>query len=174
MYAGYYGRPRPVAETLDLVGLADQRATRCGQMSGGQRRRLDVALALIGDPELIFLDEPTTGFDPAARQSAWAVIAGLRDLGKTIFLTTHYMEEAEELADRIAVLAAGRIVAQGSPPPSAAGTRSIGHQLHPPAGRARHRPAARRGRLRYPDGRRSPGSGNRKPGAPARNPGRLG
>jgi ABC-2 type transport system ATP-binding protein len=115
MYAGYYGRPRPVAETLDLVGLTDHRATRCAQMSGGQRRRLDVALALIGDPELIFLDEPTTGFDPAARQSAWAVIAGLRDLGKTIFLTTHYMEEAEELADRIAVLAAGRIVAQGSP-----------------------------------------------------------
>jgi ABC-2 type transport system ATP-binding protein len=115
MYAGYYGRPRPVAETLDLVGLTDQRATRCGQMSGGQRRRLDVALALVGDPELIFLDEPTTGFDPAARQSAWAVIAGLRDLGKTIFLTTHYMEEAEELADRIAVLAAGQIVAQGSP-----------------------------------------------------------
>ena len=115
MYAGYYGRPRPVAETLDLVGLTGQRATRCGQMSGGQRRRLDVALALIGDPELIFLDEPTTGFDPAARQSAWAVIAGLRDLGKTIFLTTHYMEEAEELADRIAVLAAGQIVAQGSP-----------------------------------------------------------
>ncbi len=115
MYAGYYGRPRPVAETLDLVGLTGQRATRCAQMSGGQRRRLDVALALIGDPELIFLDEPTTGFDPAARQSAWAVIAGLRDLGKTIFLTTHYMEEAEELADRIAVLAAGQIVAQGSP-----------------------------------------------------------
>ena len=83
-------------------------------MSGGQRRRLDVALALIGDPELIFLDEPTTGFDPAARKSAWEVIAGLRDLGKTIFLTTHYMEEAEYLADRIAVLAAGRIVAEGT------------------------------------------------------------
>jgi ABC-2 type transport system ATP-binding protein len=83
-------------------------------MSGGQRRRLDVALALIGDPELIFLDEPTTGFDPAARQSAWNVIAGLRDLGKTVFLTTHYMEEAEHLADRIAVLAAGRIVAEGT------------------------------------------------------------
>jgi ABC-2 type transport system ATP-binding protein len=115
MYAGYYARPRPVAETLDLVGLSDHRATRCARMSGGQRRRLDVALALIGDPELIFLDEPTTGFDPAARQSLWATIAGLRDLGKTIFLTTHYMEEAEELADRIAVLAAGRIVAQGSP-----------------------------------------------------------
>jgi ABC-2 type transport system ATP-binding protein len=103
-----------VAETLELVGLADHRAKRCGRMSGGQRRRLDVALALIGDPELIFLDEPTTGFDPAARQSAWAVIAGLRDLGKTIFLTTHYMEEAEALADRIAVLSAGRIVAEGT------------------------------------------------------------
>ena len=114
LYAGYYPKPRPVAETLALVGLTGQRAARCGRMSGGQRRRLDVALALIGDPELIFLDEPTTGFDPAARQSAWDVIAGLRDLGKTIFLTTHYMEEAERLADRIAVLAAGRIVATGT------------------------------------------------------------
>jgi ABC-2 type transport system ATP-binding protein len=113
LYAGYYPAPRPVGQTLELVGLAGQRAKRCGRMSGGQRRRLDVALALIGDPELIFLDEPTTGFDPAARQSAWDVIAGLRDLGKTVFLTTHYMEEAEHLADRIAVLAAGRIVAQG-------------------------------------------------------------
>jgi ABC-2 type transport system ATP-binding protein len=114
LYAGYYPASRPVAETLDLVGLADHRTARCGQMSGGQRRRLDVALALIGDPELIFLDEPTTGFDPAARKSAWGVIAGLRDLGKTIFLTTHYMEEAEYLADRIAVLAAGQIVAEGT------------------------------------------------------------
>jgi len=114
LYAGYYPRPRPVAETLDLVGLTDHRTVRCGRMSGGQRRRLDVALALIGDPELIFLDEPTTGFDPAARKSAWEVIAGLRDLGKTIFLTTHYMEEAEYLADRIAVLAAGKIVAEGT------------------------------------------------------------
>jgi len=115
LYAGYYPRPRPVAQTLELVGLTDHRAARCGQLSGGRRRRLDVALALIGDPELIFLDEPTTGFDPAARQSAWDVIAGLRDLGKTIFLTTHYMEEAEHLADRIAVIAAGRIVAEGTP-----------------------------------------------------------
>ncbi|HET9117479.1 MAG TPA: ABC transporter ATP-binding protein, partial [Pseudonocardiaceae bacterium] len=114
LYAGYYPSPRPVAETLDLVGLADRPTVRCGRLSGGQRRRLDVALALIGDPELVFLDEPTTGFDPAARQSAWAVIAGLRDLGKTIFLTTHYMEEAERLADRIAVIAAGRIVAEGT------------------------------------------------------------
>jgi len=114
LYAGYYPAPRPVDQTLELVGLAKQRAKKCGRMSGGQRRRLDVALALIGDPELIFLDEPTTGFDPAARQSAWDVIAGLRDLGKTIFLTTHYMEEAERLADRIAVLTAGRIVAEGT------------------------------------------------------------
>jgi len=114
LYAGYYPRPRPVAATLELVGLADRRAARCGRLSGGQRRRLDVALALIGDPELVFLDEPTTGFDPAARQSAWEVIAGLRDLGKTIFLTTHYMEEAERLADRIAVIAGGRIVAEGT------------------------------------------------------------
>jgi ABC-2 type transport system ATP-binding protein len=114
LYGGYYPRPRRVAETLELVGLADRRTATCGRLSGGQRRRLDVALALIGDPELVFLDEPTTGFDPAARQSAWEVIAGLRDLGKTIFLTTHYMEEAERLADRIAVIAAGRIVAEGT------------------------------------------------------------
>jgi len=114
LYAGYYPRPRPVGETLELVGLVGKRNARCGQLSGGQRRRLDVALALIGDPELIFLDEPTTGFDPAARQSTWAVVAGLRSLGKTIFLTTHYMEEAERLADRIAVIAAGQIVAEGT------------------------------------------------------------
>jgi ABC-2 type transport system ATP-binding protein len=94
LYAGYYSKARSVSETLSLVGLADRGATRCGRLSGGQRRRLDVALALVGDPELVFLDEPTTGFDPAARHSAWKVIAGLRDLGKTIFLTTHYMEEA--------------------------------------------------------------------------------
>jgi ABC-2 type transport system ATP-binding protein len=114
LYAGYYPRARAVAETLELVGLADRPTVRCGRLSGGQRRRLDVALALIGDPELVFLDEPTTGFDPAARQSAWEVIAGLRDLGKTIFLTTHYMEEAERLADWIAVIHSGSIVAEGT------------------------------------------------------------
>jgi len=115
LYAGYYPRTRSVHETLDLVGLADRPAIRCGELSGGQRRRLDVALALIGDPELLFLDEPTTGFDPAARRSTWDVIAGLRDLGKTIFLTTHYMEEAEHLADTIAVIAKGKVVAAGTP-----------------------------------------------------------
>ncbi len=115
LYAGYYPAPRDVDETLALVDLADQSDQRASALSGGQRRRLDVALALIGDPELIFLDEPTTGFDPAARRAAWEVIAGLRDLGKTVFLTTHYMEEAERLADRIAVIAAGQIVAEGTP-----------------------------------------------------------
>jgi ABC-2 type transport system ATP-binding protein len=115
LYAGYYRAPRSVDETLALVGLNEQADQRATALSGGQRRRLDVALALIGDPELIFLDEPTTGFDPAARRAAWEVIAGLRGLGKTVFLTTHYMEEAEWLADRIAVIAAGEIVAEGTP-----------------------------------------------------------
>jgi ABC-2 type transport system ATP-binding protein len=115
LYAGYYPAPRDVDQTLALVDLADQADQRASALSGGQRKRLDVALALIGDPELIFLDEPTTGFDPAARRAAWEVIAGLRDLGKTVFLTTHYMEEAERLADRIAVIAAGQIVAEGTP-----------------------------------------------------------
>jgi ABC-2 type transport system ATP-binding protein len=115
LYAGYYPAPRNIDETIALVGLAAQSGERATSLSGGQRRRLDVALALIGDPELIFLDEPTTGFDPSARRAAWEVIAGLRELGKTIVLTTHYMEEAERLADRIAVIAAGEIVADGTP-----------------------------------------------------------
>jgi ABC-2 type transport system ATP-binding protein len=115
MYAGYYPKPLPVARALELVGLTGKEHDRCDRLSGGQQRRLDMALALIGDPELIFLDEPTTGFDPTARRAAWDVIAGLRDLGKTIFLTTHYMEEAETLADRIMIIADGRIVASGTP-----------------------------------------------------------
>jgi ABC-2 type transport system ATP-binding protein len=115
LYAGYYAAPRNIAETIALVGLEEKADTLGEHLSGGQRRRLDVALALVGDPELIFLDEPTTGFDPSARRAAWDVIAGLRSLGKTVFLTTHYMDEAEHLADRIAVIAAGRIVADGTP-----------------------------------------------------------
>jgi ABC-2 type transport system ATP-binding protein len=115
MYAGYYPKPLPVGRALELVGLTDKADGRCDRLSGGQLRRLDMALALIGDPELIFLDEPTTGFDPSARHAAWDVISGLRELGKTIFLTTHYMEEAETLADQIMIIAAGRIVATGTP-----------------------------------------------------------
>jgi ABC-2 type transport system ATP-binding protein len=115
LYAGYYSAPRSVKEVLELVNLSGKAGARCASLSGGQRRRLDVGLALIGDPELLFLDEPTTGFDPSARRAAWEVIGGLRALGKTVFLTTHYMEEAEYLADRIAVIAAGKIVAEGTP-----------------------------------------------------------
>jgi ABC-2 type transport system ATP-binding protein len=115
MYAGYYPAPLPVDRAMELTGLAGKADSRCDQLSGGQQRRLDVALALIGDPELIFLDEPTTGFDPSARRQTWDVVSGLRDLGKTVFLTTHFMDEAEALADRIMILAAGRIVASGTP-----------------------------------------------------------
>jgi ABC-2 type transport system ATP-binding protein len=127
LYAGYYRAPRQVDETLALVGLNEQAQERASALSGGQQRRLDVALALIGDPELIFLDEPTTGFDPSARRAAWDVIAGLRDLGKTVFLTTHYMEEAERLADRIAIIAAGEIIAQGTPQALSDGQHSGTH-----------------------------------------------
>jgi hypothetical protein len=115
LYASYYPHPRPVDETIELVGLEEDRDSRAMRLSGGQQRRLDVGLALIGDPELVFLDEPTTGFDPAARHHAWEVISNLRDLGKTVFLTTHYMEEAQALADRLAVIVAGRIVSEGTP-----------------------------------------------------------
>ena len=115
LYAGYYPRPRTVEDTLRLVGLSEHADQRGARLSGGQRRRLDVALALIGDPQLLFLDEPTTGFDPAARRESWDVIASLRELGKTIFLTTHYMDEAQHLADRVAIIRDGRIIAEGPP-----------------------------------------------------------
>jgi ABC-2 type transport system ATP-binding protein len=115
LFARYYPHPLPVGRVLDLVGLGADRSPRAGALSGGQKRRLDVGLALVGDPDLLFLDEPTTGFDPSARHHAWDVVAGLRTLGKTVFLTTHYMDEAEALADRVAVIVGGRIVAQGSP-----------------------------------------------------------
>jgi ABC-2 type transport system ATP-binding protein len=115
LFAGYYRSPRGVEETISLVGLSEKANDRVARLSGGQQRRLDVALALVGDPELLFLDEPTTGFDPSARRRAWEVVASLRELGKTIFLTTHYMEEAQVLADRVAIIARGEIVAEGSP-----------------------------------------------------------
>jgi ABC-2 type transport system ATP-binding protein len=115
LYAGYYRAPRPIEETIELVGLQGKADARARGLSGGQQRRLDVGMALIGDPELLFLDEPTTGFDPSARRQAWETIAGLRELGKTVFLTTHYMEEAQRLADRVTIIAGGRIVAAGTP-----------------------------------------------------------
>jgi ABC-2 type transport system ATP-binding protein len=115
MYGRYYPRRRPAGELVELVGLAGKESQRVKLLSGGQRRRLDLALALVGDPDLLFLDEPTTGFDPTARRQAWDVIAGLRDLGKTVFLTTHYMDEAQRLADRVTIIAAGEIVARGTP-----------------------------------------------------------
>jgi ABC-2 type transport system ATP-binding protein len=113
--AGYFAAPRPVAEVLARVELADRAGARIRTLSGGQRRRLDLALALVGDPDLIFLDEPTTGFDPAARRNAWALVKGLCGRGKTVLLTTHYMEEAQALADRVGVMAGGRLVAEGTP-----------------------------------------------------------
>ena len=115
MYAGYYEHPRNPDEVIDLVGLAEKRTTRVNKLSGGQQRRLDVAVALAGDPELLFLDEPTTGFDPNARRNAWDIVKDLTALGKTVFLTTHFMDEAQYLANRVAVIAMGEIVAEGSP-----------------------------------------------------------
>jgi len=115
VFGGYYPKPRPVDEVIDLVGLGEKRDVRVKSLSGGQQRRLDLGLALVGDPELIFLDEPTTGFDPAARRAAWSTIRDLRSLGKTILLTTHYLDEAEQLSDRVAVLREGRIVTIGAP-----------------------------------------------------------
>ncbi len=115
LFAGLYRRPRAPAEVLDLVGLAPSRGVRVGTLSGGQRRRLDLALGLVGRPDLLFLDEPTTGFDPSARRRAWDLVAELGRTGTTVLLTTHYMEEAQRLADRVAVLARGRVVAEGAP-----------------------------------------------------------
>jgi ABC-2 type transport system ATP-binding protein len=125
--AGYYPHPRDVLETIALVGLEEKMDQRANQLSGGQLRRLDLALALVGDPELIFLDEPTTGFDPAARRAAWQVIRSLRELGKTLLLTTHYLEEAQELADRVAIVKDGVIVASG--PPSELSSRRAAYRV---------------------------------------------
>ncbi len=114
LFAGFFSRPKSVSETLALVGLTDKANVRIGRLSGGQRRRVDVALGIIGSPELLFLDEPTTGFDPSARREFWTMLEGLRSTGTSILLTTHYMEEAQHLCDRIAILATGRIVAEGT------------------------------------------------------------
>jgi len=115
IFAGYYAQPRDVDETIELVGLSEKRDARVKTLSGGQKRRLDLGIALVGDPDLVFLDEPTTGFDPAARRAAWEMIRSLRSLGKTVLLTTHYLDEAEQLADRVAVMREGVIVKVGTP-----------------------------------------------------------
>jgi ABC-2 type transport system ATP-binding protein len=115
VFAGYYARSRDVDEVIDLVGLTQKRDARIKSLSGGQKRRLDLGVALVGDPDLVFLDEPTTGFDPAARRAAWEMIRSLRELGKTVVLTTHYLDEAEQLADRVAVMRDGKIIRIGTP-----------------------------------------------------------
>lgn len=124
MHAAYYRSPRPTDVVLEAVGLIQESGQRIGRLSGGQQRRVDLGLALIGDPRLVFLDEPTTGFDPAARREAWGMIEGLRDLGCTVFLTTHYLDEAQQLADNIAVIAQGRIIARGTASELAAQTQA--------------------------------------------------
>ena len=136
LFAGYYSSPRSVDEVVELVGLREKRDDRVRRLSGGQRRRLDLGIALVGDPELIFLDEPTTGFDPHARRQAWDTLRSLRSLGKTIVLTTHYLDEAEQLADRLAVLREGRIIREGTPTELTGGTtetevryRRDGHEV---------------------------------------------
>jgi ABC-2 type transport system ATP-binding protein len=115
MFRGYYPKPRPRDEVIELVGLTEKKDSRVTKLSGGQQRRLDVAIALAGDPRLLFLDEPTSGFDPGARRNAWEVIKNLAGLGKTIFLTSHQMDEVQYLADRVAIIAAGKVVAEGTP-----------------------------------------------------------
>ena len=115
MFAGYYTRPRDVDEVIELAGLSDKAGERVKTLSGGQKRRLDLGVALVGDPELVFLDEPTTGFDPAARRTAWELVRSLRSLGKTIVLTTHYLDEAQQLADRVAVIREGALIRIGTP-----------------------------------------------------------
>jgi ABC-2 type transport system ATP-binding protein len=125
LYAAAYPHPRPVEEVLALLDLEDQRDARVSSLSGGQRRRLDLAIGIAGDPELLFLDEPTTGFDPSARRRSWSLIRSLRSGGKTILLTTHYMEEAQRLADRVVVIAAGRVVADSTPARLSAGGPAV-------------------------------------------------
>ena len=141
LFAGYFANPRDVDEVIELVGLGEKRDARVKSLSGGQKRRLDLGVALVGNPELVFLDEPTTGFDPAARRAAWELIRSLRSLGTTILLTTHYLDEAQQLADRVAVLRDGVIVRQGSPADLIGDTRDDRDPL-----RARRRARRRRRR----------------------------
>ena len=124
MFAGYYHRPRDVDEVIDLIGLGEKRDAKVKTLSGGQKRRLDLGVALVGDPDLVFLDEPTTGFDPAARRNAWELVRSLRGLGKTVLLTTHYLDEAQQLADRVAVMVEGEVVRLGKPSELIAGTHA--------------------------------------------------
>jgi ABC-2 type transport system ATP-binding protein len=150
MYAGYYPRQRNTDEVIDVVGLGEKRDARVSKLSGGQQRRLDVAIALAGDPELLFLDEPTTGFDPNARRNAWEVVKNLVSIGKTVFLTTHFMDEAQYLADRVAVIVRGEIVAEG-PPDTLAGRDRMRARIRfrIPEGAP---PPPDRGQVRGPDG----------------------
>ncbi len=134
LFRGYYPHPRPLDEIIEVVGLSDKRRTLVRRLSTGLQRRLDVAIGLAGDPELLFLDEPTTGFDPSARRSAWQMIVSLQALGKTVFLTTHYMEEAHHLADRVAIIVDGLIVAQGDPDELVGGDRTTTITFQPPPG----------------------------------------
>ena len=155
LFGGYYPHPRATGEVIDLVGLSEKAGARVKTLSGGQQRRLDLALGLVGDPDLLFLDEPTTGFDPSARRRSWELIESLRDLGKTILLTTHYMDEAQNLADRVAIITAGRIVASGTP--GSLGGRDEGEAMVafrlPPGAALADLPAGLPGRPSAADGR---------------------
>ena len=174
LFGGYYPHPRDPGEVIELVGLGEKRQARCRTLSGGQQRRLDLALGIVGDPDLIFLDEPTTGFDPSARRRSWELIDSLRALGKTILLTTHYMDEAQNLADRVAILAAGRIVADGQPDLARRPRRRRGRdQLPAPRRRRPGRPAAPRPGPAAA-GRRPGGAAHRGPDRRPARPDRLG
>ncbi len=151
LYRGYYPTPRPLDELVQVVGLEEKRASLVRKLSGGQQRRLDVAIGLAGDPDLLFLDEPTTGFDPSARRNAWNMIKSLQSLGKTVFLTTHYLDEAQYLADRVAIIVAGRIVAEGAPADLVRGDETTAITFRLPPG-DRELPEAVRDDIRVEEG----------------------
>ncbi len=154
LFRGYYPNPRPLDEIIEVVGLQEKRDVLVRRLSGGQQRRLDVAIGLAGDPDLLFLDEPTTGFDPGARRGAWEMIRNLKSLGKTIFLTTHYMEEAQVLSDRVAIIVAGEIVAEGSPDELVSGAGRISRiSFREPAVRTPALPRRLKNKSQVKDGR---------------------